>query len=328
MNLNGSDNRPEFRIWIFNNPIRGITEQLEFICLALGQHGYNVSISNRPSPSAINILIENLNEKTLPVVQQFCTTYNKKIIVVMTEHVNYVNNSIYFHGIALRHPSEYMHSLTKRARLLHLLYARNHIRCFIRLGDLPELIGMDVMFTGIPIITLPFPRIEVADRRAKGDKSSPDGLMFSGAITNYRQKVLGELSGNFEIRYLEKLLSRRRRDAANASVKAVLNIPQEPGWKWISTMRILAAWRCGRPVINIGEELEGEIAEFCLNVPDTESNVALISDALENAEALFQKQKSSYDQFVLSEKNQYFPSGLFNIWGSFEGECSIRVSEY
>jgi hypothetical protein len=305
---------PEIRLWIFNNPIRGITEQLEYLSLSLRQAGYCVSISNQPSEAALNVLIENLNEKTYPEVERFCIKTGKKIAIVMTEHIDFVDRRIYFHGLPFSIPSEYMHALTRRVRLLHLLIAKSYIKCFIRLGDLPALTGIEHMFNGLPVVTLPYPNLSQQDRAIdRGARGSYD-LVFTGAITSYRRKVLENLEEHFQILTLQKQVSRRRRDAANTMAKAVLNIPQDADWKWISSMRIMAAWRCGVPVINVGLGLIGEIGEFCVNVPADRTAISRISSVTKQSGATHKKQLAAYERFVLSQESGVFPSGLFKVW--------------
>lgn len=311
--------KPEIRIWIFNNPIRGITEQLEYLCLNLGGHGYRVSISNKPLLTGLNILIENLNEKTFPVVEQFATHYPKRLAVVMTEHMEFQQREITFHGLPLYTPSEYMLPVTRKNRLLHLLAARNYIRYFIRLGDLPALTGIDLLIPGVPILTLPFPDLTVTDRSALNSNPREDcDLIFTGGVTKYREQVLNELSSSFRVRVLNRQVSRRCRDAANASAKAVLNIPQDAKWSWISSMRIMAAWRCGRPVINVGTGLKGALADFCLNIESVEAGGAALRSLLDDPKRAFEMQFEKYQGFIKSVQNPSFPDMALRIWGLTE----------
>lgn len=311
-------NKPKIRLWIFNNPIRGITDQLDFLRFSLQSAGYVVSISNHPAPDALNVLIENLNEKTYPELEKFCKATGKRVAVVMTEHVDFVDRGIYFHGLPFNIPTEYMHAMTRRVRLLHLLIAKQHLRAFFRLGDLPALIGLDDMFPGIPIATLPFPQIPVQDRALGVNANMTHDLVFTGALTSYRRHVLDLLGQQFNILVADKQVSRRRRDAMTAQAKAVLNIPQDADWRWISSMRIMAAWRCGRPVVNVGLGMEGILGPCCLNVAPELKEFGLVRKLLEEPLSAFQRQKAAYDCYVMSEGNGVFPDALFRTWAITE----------
>lgn len=306
---------PEIRIWVFNHLFRGITDQLDYLCLIFSQQGYKVSISKKPSLTGLNLLIENLDEKTLPVVEQFARQCRKRVAVVMTEHVDFSGGKILFHGLPLSEPNEYMHPATKRARLLHLLLAKRYICYFIRLGDLPELIGFGDMMCGTPVLTIPFPRVHTTERSIKGASTKHYDLVFAGGITEYRRRVLSELERKFTVNVLTKPLSRRRRDAAYGGAKVVLNIPQELGWPWISTMRILAAWRCGRPVVNIGSGLKGVLADFCVSVPESESRKAVFDVLLQGPEQVVNEQLKKYGAYVEGCRDMAFPEAAFRVWG-------------
>lgn len=310
----------KIRLWVFNNPIRGITDQLEFLIRSLKSKGYSVSIANQPAPDALNILIENLNEKTYQILKKFCNTTNKQIAVVMTEHIDFIDGRIYFHGLPFHTPTEYMHALTRRARLLHLLIAKNYLRCFIRLGDLPALLGLEEMFPGIPIVTLPFSPIPIENSTTHKNGNTTRDLVFTGAITAYRRQVLKDLEKHFNILISDRQVSKRRRDIINSQAKAVLNIPQDAEWKWVSSMRIMAAWRCGRPAINIGLGLNGILGKYCANVPANEQAYKTIIGIINNPVDSFLQQKAEYDRYILSESNGTFPSAHFGIWALAELE--------
>jgi hypothetical protein len=320
------DVHPEIRIWTFNNSIRGISDQVEFLWMNFSRHGYRVVTSNRPSPNALNVLIENLDERTYSVVADFADRYRKKIAVVMTEHVDFIGERIYFHGMPLSSPSEYIHALTRRERLLRLMVGRNFIRWFIRLGDLPVMRGFDEMFPGIQILTMPFPGFRGIDRKLSHSPRKLFDLAFSGAMTSHRRQVLQSLKEKFNINEIDQAVSRRRRDGANASAKAVLNIPQDTKWAWVSNMRIMAAWRCGKPVINIGLGMEGKLGEFCLNVAPNSAGMDLIAEALKAPDALYRKQKEAFDQYVASKESPLFPDLQFRLWALMELNDGVSLS--
>jgi hypothetical protein len=305
----------EIRLWLYNNGFRGISEQVDFLCASFRQQGYDVSASRHPSPTALNVVIEFFDAKTLPVLQQFCTTHRKRLGVVMTEHIDFVNGIIYFHGNDINSADGHMPPEMKRVRMQHLLLANPHIRFFLRLGDLPSLRGVGDMFKQVPVLTIPYPRIEVCSRVPCVLPSYRYELVFTGAATRYRESVCATLRQRYLVNCPRMLISRRRRDMENSLSKVVLNIPQNPEWKWISPMRIMAAWRCGRPVVNIADgALEGRLANICQNLPPSKLLGPELRKVVENAQETFEAQIDSYERFVASEDNPEFPHAAFSAW--------------
>lgn len=309
-----SHSKPEIRIWIFNHWIRGITDQLDYLCMSFCQQGYTVSISKNPLLTGLNILIENFDSTTFPVIERFVRRYGKRLAVVMTEHVDFIGGKFSFHGSSLNNPSQYMHPVVKRARLLHLLLAKNYIRYLIRLGDLPDLVGFDEMMREVPILTIPFPRIHTVDRTSRGSVPTDYDFVFAGGMTEYRKETIEKLTRKFSVHVIPTPLSRRRRDAAYASAKVILNVPQERNWPWISTMRVLAAWRCGCPIISMGNKLRGELAQFCRNILDVEHEGEILRALLDNPQKIFQDQFREYSQYAMSPNSPEFPTIAFRTW--------------
>jgi hypothetical protein len=236
----------------------------------------------------------------------------------MTEHVDFVDRRIYFHGLPFFTPTEYMHAITRWRRLLRLLIAKRYLRAFLRLGDLPALVGIDDMFANIPILSLPYPPMPVQQRSIGKQTTISHDLVFAGALTSYRKQVLKTIGQQFDILVLEKQVSRRQRDAMFSKAKAILNIPQDADWKWISSMRIMAGWRCGRAVVNVGLGMEGVLGRFVLNIPLGLDGNAAIRDLLKDPAGAFLQQKAAYDRHVLSEENGLFPEGFFRTWAITE----------
>ena len=158
----------------------------------------------------------------------------------------------------------------------------------------------------------------MTDRAALGGNDGNYDFVFSGYITKYRRHILDALKRDYNILVHDKLVSRRRRDAANASAQAVLNIPQDPDWSWVSSMRVLAAWRCGRPVINVGQELTGVLADFCTNIPASGSSKEIMDSLLQSSEGVLQEQLDRYKKYTESSENPAFPEAAFKIWALTE----------
>lgn len=308
----------QLHIWTFNNPIRGISDQIEFLLDSVSENGYKASVSRRPSVQGLNIIIENLDESTLAVVAKFSRDTGKRLAVVVTEHMDFKDGKILFHGAPLESPSEYMHPVSKQIRLIHLFLARPYVRYLLKLGDLPSLEGVDRMFPSIPILTLPFPYIKAANRAARGGGEPQYDFVFAGNLTRYRERVLAMFSGRFSLYVVKRALSRRQRDAAYSRARVVLNIPQDPDWVWVSSMRVLAAWRCGRPVINVGNAASGEVAPFCCNVPDVEGGEALLRVVVGRYREEAARQMQQYHLFCGRTEAPAFPHAALWAWSVVE----------
>lgn len=316
-----SDGLP-IRLWIFNHSIRSITEQIEFFYLALKSQGRKVSISNHPEPSALNVVIESFNKNSAGIVETFCRKYRKRVGMILTEHLDFNQDVIFFHGTRLGVDSDYMHPAIKRERLINLILLREHTKCFFRLGDLPMLHGVEKMLPGMPVITIPFPRFKLVDRSPLFRSGPPVyDFIFTGKLTRYRRQILGRLGKQYNICVANTTSSRRRRDALNTMGKFVLNIPQSENWPWISSMRVLAALRCGRATVTINTDRNGAIPPLCLQFDQKELFSSAVADALVKYEHIFKEKFNGYIGFVNSKQNAIFPEDVFEVWERMESEC-------
>jgi hypothetical protein len=311
--------KPDVNLWVFNHPLRYITEQVEFFCSALRAGGYRVRVSNRPSPSSLNVLIENFHSAAVVPIVEFCNAFGKRIAVILTEHLDFVDGNILFHGVRLHSRDDYMLPMVKMERLSNLMILRSQIRCFLRLGDLPRLINIERMMPGIPVRTVPFPALAPAERAALDRPGGPDvDFAFTGQMTVYRQRILERLQRDFKVIGGSDMVPRRRRDAMNARARLVLNIPQSRRWPWLSTMRILAALRCRRATLALGECEESAIAPSCLRLREDELTPTRLRIALNHHEEEFRARLAGYEALVRSSLNPPFPHGEFELWANLE----------
>src|SRR2546422_3966032 len=257
--------RPPVRLWIFNHPFNGISEQVEFFCSALRQHGYPVSVSKRPAEKALNVLIENFSPDSASLAADFCRQRCKRVAVIMTEHIDFLEGKIHFHGMTVTQQNDYMSTAYKMNRLLGLFTLVEHVRCYFRLGDLPQLNNFSEVVPRATVRTIPFPSIVPFERSLSGERVRYD-LAFTGISTEYRSALISKLSLHHQLLVSRQMVSRRRRDAMNSVARLVLNLPQNPGWTWISTMRVLAAMRCRRATVAIGDFERTAIAPFCITI--------------------------------------------------------------
>ena len=316
-----SGGRPPVTLWIFNHSFRYISEQIEFFCSSLAQHGYPVRVSRHANPATLNVVIENFSPQTALPVARFCRDHRKRVAVVQTEHIDLVDGRVYFHGVEIGSRDDYIAPGTKIQRLTSLLTMREHVRSFFRLGDLPRLRNVERMLPGLTTSTIPFPLIRPSDRSLPGvggRASEPFDLVFTGILTAHRQRVLKEISERFAVHVGREAVSRRRRDALNAASRLVLNVPQNEGWTWISTMRVLAALRCGRATVAIGDFEECAINRFCARIAPNAALLPALRQLLERGDALFEHHIAAYNEFAASDGNSPFPHEEFELWGALE----------
>lgn len=227
--------REKAHLWIYNNPFYGVSDQIDFFVLSLKQRGYSVTVGKQPKIDALNVVIENFSNESAEVLINFCSLHNKKVAVIMTEHIDFINNTIYMHGEKLWTHNDYMHPHTQISRLRSLMACQQYIRTFFVLGDLPVLHEFSGIFIGIPVFKIPFPKLEYVNKESD---CSYDAI-FTGFLTEYRHemlKILGE-KHNINCPTVSKFLSRAKRGQLYEESKIVLNLPQRAEWKWLSLMQ-------------------------------------------------------------------------------------------
>jgi hypothetical protein len=308
---------PLVHLWIYNHPFCRISDQVEFLKLTLGQHGYQISVGRQPKVDALNVVIENFSETTSEVLCDFCRSTGKRVAVIMTEHLDFIENQIYIHGDPLWQDNDYMHPATQFARIKNLMDCTPYIRSFIILGDLPELKNLDLIFDGISARSIPFPRLEQQPHRTSGlPASNLSDLAFTGFMTTYRQEILSSIEKKLGVSCPGKFVSRRVRDSLNRASKIALNIPQRHGWRWLSLMRVIAALRCGRATISLGTMDDSKIAACCTQLDIEGADwVDALYDHVQKWESLYYRSVENFAVMADSyEKEVGFPHDLFDYW--------------
>lgn len=306
---------PQLHLWVYNHPLEGISDQLEFFFLLLKQYGYRVSMSRRPRVDALNVVIENFSETSSQTLINFCEQTGKRVAIIMTEHLDLYGNELLIHGERLWSDNDYMHPATQVARIKNLMDCVPWLRAIFVLGDLPQLEGSDRMFPGIPVRALPFPlipRIDVAEQVPQHD------FVFSGAETEFRRQVLKRIRESHSLALTTQFLPRNGRDQLNASARIVLNIPQRPGWRWLSLMRIIAALHCGRATVSIATGDSSWISRCCYQLPESEWELRL-GEVIGDWKGAYITAYEHYDEMrqdFVSERG--FPSDLFEYWALLE----------
>lgn len=306
---------PPLHLWVYNHPVQGISDQVEFFFALLAQHGYQVSMSREPRLDALNVVIENFSEASSQILIDFCEQTGKRVALIMTEHLDLSGSELLIHGAPLWTDNDYMNPLTQMGRVKNLMDCIPWLRAIFVLGDLPQLKGSGRMFPGIPVRSLPFPvvpRVVVAEQAPQHD------FVFSGAETAFRKQVLQAIKFNHSLVQTTQILPHKERDQLNAIARIVLNIPQRPGWRWLSLMRIIAALRCGRATLSIATEDTSWIARCCYQLKETDWEQHL-GEMIDDWQGVYATAYENYEQMrqdFLSERG--FPSDLFEYWALLE----------
>ncbi len=307
--------KPPIHLWIYNHQLIGINDQIDFSISVFKQNGYSVSIGRRPVLTKLNVVIENFSLADRKTFVDFCRKNGKRVAVIMTEHMDFLDNQIFIHGNPIWTENDYMHPHTQAARINHLFECVPYIRAFFVLGDLPKLLNIDQVFLGLDIRWLPFPEIKTI---ATPENNLPKGeLLFTGEDTRYREKIITILKeSGFDIIHPERKLSRNKRNKLNISTKLIVNIPQREDWKWLSLMRISAGLHCGRATISLGTQDNSEIAactyQMNLNTDGWEKRLrAYINDW----QSLYYKSIKNYTDMANAFAQAHpFPHDLMTLW--------------
>ena len=310
--------KPPVHLWIYNHPFYGISDQVDYFVMALTQHGYAVSVGRNPSHSVLNVVIENFTADTKKTLVEFCKSARKRVAMIMTEHLDYDGKQIFVHGDPLWSGNDYMHPAIQLGRIKNLMDCLPYLRCFLVLGDLPELRNMSAMLPGIDVRSIPFPKfdpIHIENIETTGQINFD--LLFTGFITDYRTNILALLKANsFSLACPQKFVSRKNRDKMNRSAKLILNIPQREEWRWLSLMRIVAALRCGRATVSLGTMDDSKISACCPQLDiGNQGWLGALRTHIETWDRLYCNAYESYmgmaDEF---ERLRGFPHDMFEYW--------------
>lgn len=310
---------PSIHLWIYNHPFSGISDQVIFFVTALQQKGYAVSVGRQPRNSSLNVVIEGFSLRSnRDVLMEFCQSTQKRVAVIMTEHVDIENGQMLFHGAPLGSANDYMHPATILARIKHLFECLPHVRCFFVLGDLPELRNMSTMLPGLDVRAIPFPALDSGSCEAGGAScDTVHDLVFTGAITEYRVKLLSLLeSEGLSVACPQRFISRNRRNAMNRTGRVILNIPQRQGWPWLSLMRIIAGLQTGRATISLGTSDNSCIASCCTQVDMHEHNwTSKVKKCVEDWKSMYHRNVVNYSIMAKQfESEKPFPHDVFEYW--------------
>jgi len=311
-------------LWIYNHPFSGISDQVEFFLLIMRQAGYPTTVGQQPRMDALNVVIENFTGPTSTILIDFCKSTGKKVAIIMTEHIDFLGSRIYFYGRKLfdegawgKHHAEYMHPVTQQGRVRYLLESLQYIYCFFTLGDLPELRNFKYMVPGIPVRSLPFPRLPNNLCSPKSADIVPGyDVVFTGHSTLYRNRLLDTISKELTLLSSSKFVSRKVRNQFNRSGKIVLNIPQFQDWSWISTLRVFSGLLCGKATVSLGTTDKTCISACCRQLDIRKKGwMAKLIQYVNDSDAEYKRAFLQYSQMAEQySREKPFPHEIFECW--------------
>jgi hypothetical protein len=286
-----------------------------------------MSVGRKPSELALNVVIENFSVQTRKTLIEFCKQTRKRVAIVMTEHIDFVDRQIVIHGEPPRSDNGHVYTATLIERLECLMSCQPYIRFFMVLGDLPELRNFGDMMVGADVLAIPFPRLNRKVHNSNGQPELSDDLIFTGFVTEYREKLLLlAASMGLSVVCPGKFVSPEQRDRLNRSAKIVLNIPQRESWQWLSPMRIIAALRCGRATVSLGTKDNSCIAACTYQLDIQRPNwMDELRCHVANWDAAYDKMSDAYCRLANKfEQKHPFPHDMIELWAITDG---IKRSE-
>lgn len=211
-----------------------------------------------------------------------------------------------------------MKPVSQFSRIRNLIDSIPCIRCFFVLGDLPELKNLSTMLPGMDVRSIPFPKYRrVLTDRVREDEGSLVDLVFTGTMTRYRFALCSVLKeSGFSVTRPRTAVSQKKRNTLNRSAKLVLNLPQREDWRWLSSMRVMAALKCGRATVSLGTRDDSQISActYQLDVRDGYW-VQKLKRHLLNWSSLYESAYKNYSSMAGDyEGSNGFPHDILEYW--------------
>jgi hypothetical protein len=313
--------RPKIHLCLINiHHINYVIDQLEFVLSVFKKNNYQVSVGNEFKDDALNILIECFDEipnkstgSDIEKIISYCEQNNKKVAVIMTEHIDYIGGKVYAYSVPLDNIDSTHYNPLIKSRILSLLTLSPYIKYIFTLGEFPKLINFCEMFGKSPMV-IPYPKIE----KIRCEDSPEYDFIFSGRDTEYRSQAIDKIKKtSFSVKdnAYQKILVRRSRNKLISKAKINLNIPQDQNWRYPSTLRIILALSLGKMSISLENETtdqDGEsfYAKVGLN------NLHELEPYLKQYDLYYEKFLENYNKIA---SKGLFPKDHFKIWGEAEG---------
>ena len=315
--------KPLVHLW--DQGLGWVDDQISFFCDSFEQNGYATSVATTPRTDALNFVIENITKDKQASLVDFCTTQNKRLCVIMTEHIDVEGGELLFHGKPLGQQDSYIPTTHKLTRFGWLVANKDYFSGFAVLGDLPRLQGLSTLFPDTEKFTIPFPVIDYVPSEKKARKTHD--LLFTGYLTKYRSQVLSTLQdAGFSTWTPGKIVTVEDRDDYNRQAQMILNIPQDENWLWLSPMRVMAGLRCGRTTVSLATRDESEIVG-CTCPLDMEKTdwAKTLSNYIRNARQFYEKAHADYTTIVHRFREKCpFPHHFLESWAAEENNVSRK----
>jgi len=232
---------------LFNHDKNGVTDQVEEIIDILSDV-VNITVSKNFDIHSNNLLIENFNNYQVDKLRHLKKINNRRLFVMLTEHIETdIDSTLYLNNQKWDQNREYIPNLYNR--FVNLISMGDIIDAYIVLYNLPNVMNIRKILPSAILFDLR------SNKKFNLDKvyEKKIDFCFVGALTDYRIKILNQLSTKFNVKYDSNISFQMRTKLIKES-KYVLNIPQFDSWKNISPMRILSAAREGVATINITDQ--------------------------------------------------------------------------
>jgi len=289
----------------FTNDVRGIYDHILAIKRTLEQLNIELTITNTLNVNALNIIIENFTESNVQAINNFCKLHEKKVCVVMTEHLSIKDNELKY-GTYKITDREYIGNIDER--IFSLFALSENVMAYFTLGELPFLNDIESMLYTNQVYRINYPKIEPCYDM---DFSKVEyDLGFTGASIPYREQIINKLKENYRV-FTSSIVSNKEERLNNTRCsKAIISIPQNEQWIWISPMRFMYNLEVGMPSIHYGE---GDDTEFYKKI----LSWVTIDEVLQNPKKVYDKQIKAYNDLDL-HSNKFL--NFLHIWNMMETE--------
>ena len=323
--------KPAIRLWIFNHKYKHVADIIDFFVASVEQEGYSVTVGKCPCPSSLNVVIEGFDDESLGTVSDFSGKMRKKVAIIMTEHIDFIDGQLFAYGVPIGVENNYVSTSDVERRVDTLVRCRQHAKCLLGVADGTALIGIDQLFPGIPLHRIPFPALAPAPVRPALHPWGPGcDFVFTGNRTEHRTIVINRLKSNgLQIHQPRRLLSPRRRDGLYRNSKIIVNIPPSEAWQWLSPMRVISALQAGRATVSLGTSDNSEITKCTLQLQnDPKIWPDILKKCRENWRESYNNAFKAYAKMVASYRNRApFPHGFFERWAIKEGVKPVDTIE-
>ena len=298
---------------VFNHRPIGITDQVEFMDAVFTELGWQVTVSDCLAADALNFVLEcflpaSKGGSQVARIAAFCRRHRKRVGIIMSEHIELDEDGLTFNGTPL-HDRTYIDD--KESRILGLVELSEFAFAFFTLGCLPELNSFGSLLPRHRVYRLPFPTIAPAGQPAGAQRIDYD-LVFTGSMTPYRQQILDALSRQYKVHVASQGMAEEDRFGLCQRSRLILNVPQMPGWTWISPMRVMFGLRAGRATLHHGGELRQTAFDASVKTE------LPIDTALRDWQGTYVAQQRQYQELVDSYW-RHFPRAVLEVWARLEG---------